>query len=165
MAIPTIRLLLATAFLLGLATTTYAQRPTMRSLLAQRTCADSLCMGRYADSLSFCQRPTPEPDGWLWFSCAHLAEGRMNVLEGTGLLFFASGRSDRGYTIQTFDQAYAKDLTDELRQLSFKEVNAIATGSVLASKKYPGLEVLRTSKTIPFGEGSNTSYAFMVVVR
>jgi|GEM_PF-1848344 hypothetical protein len=165
MANPTIRLLLATAFLLGLSTTTHAQRPTMRSLLAQRTCADTLCMGRYADSLNFCQRPTPEPDAWLWFSCAHLAEGRMNVFEGTGLLFFASGRGDRGYTIQTFDQAYAQDLTTELRDLGFKELKAMPTGSVLASKKYPALEVLRTSKTIPFGKGSSTSYAFTVVVR
>mgnify|MGYP001291561542 CR=1 FL=1 len=39
------------------------------------------------------------------------------------------------------------------------------TGAVLASEKYPALEVLRTSKTIPFGEGSSKGWAFTVVVR
>ena len=52
-----------------------------------------------------------------------------------------------------------------LRHQGFKELKGMPTGAVLACKKYPALEVLRTSKTIPFGEGSSTSYAFTVVVR
>ena len=71
-----------------------------------------------------------------------------------GIRYFNGSRGDRGDTIQTFDQAYAQDLTNELRHLGFKEVKGMPTGAVLASKEYPVLEVLRTSKTIPFGEGS-----------
>lgn len=64
-----------------------------------------------------------------------------------------------------YHQDLRPSLTTLLRDLGFKELKAMPTGAVLANKKYPALEVLRTSKNIPLGEGSSTSYAFTVVVR
>jgi hypothetical protein len=64
-----------------------------------------------------------------------------------GIRYFNGSRGDRGDTIQTFDQAYAQDLTNALRHLGFKELKAMPTGAVLASKKYPALEVLTDQST------------------
>lgn len=89
----------------------------------------------------------------------------MNVLEGTGLMFFSVGRGDRGYVIQTCDAAYAKALTEELNELGFKETRSFPTGSVYASGKHKGLEVIRTSKTIPMGDQEATSWGFTLAIK
>ena len=122
-------------------------------------------MQAYADSLHFCKRRTGDANSRLWFSCEHLRDGAMNVLEGTGLMFFSMGQGDRGYAIQTCDPAYAKALTDELAEIGFKESRSFPTGAVYASRKYKGLEVIRTSKTIPMGGQEATSWAFTIGVK
>jgi len=89
----------------------------------------------------------------------------MDVLHGTGLMFFSEGKGVRGYAIQTCDPEYVRELTDELEQLGFKVSKPVPTGAIYTSRKYKGLEVMHTSKTIPLNGQEATSWAFMVLVR
>lgn len=150
--------------LLCLSSSAKAQRPTLASLLAHTSCMDTVCMGRYADSLHFCRSKTGDGMSWLWFSCEHLRDGAMNVLEGTGLMLFSQGRGSRGYAIQTCDADYAKTLTQEMEDLGFKEEKAVANGAVHRCRDRAGVDLMRTVRTIPLNGSTATSWAFMALV-
>lgn len=153
------------AIMLCLGLSASAQRPSLTSLIAQSSCTDTTCMNAYAASHGFCPKSTGEQGTWLWFTCEHVRDGAMDVLHGTGLLFFPGNTSNRGYVLQTCAPDYARALTDELERLGFRSGKTVPTGALYASPAYKGIEVMRTEKPIQLNGREVTSWAFMVLVR
>lgn len=156
-------LLLAVA-LLCLSLNVSGQRPSLASLIDQTSCIDTTCMGMYARSIGFGAKDMGANDNALWFSCEHVRSGAMDMLNVTGLMFFGDGNG-RGYAIQTCDAAYVQELTDELEKLNFKVSRPLPTGAIYTSRKFKGLELMCTGKTIPLNGNKATSWAFMVLVK
>jgi hypothetical protein len=122
-------------------------------------------MGAYARSIGFCAKNMGGNGNAVWFSCEHLHANAMDVLNGTGLLFFSGGKGGHAYAIQTCDSAYAQELTNELAGSNFKVLRTVPTGALYTSPKFKGLELMCTAKPVPVNGKEATSWAFMVLMK
>ncbi len=146
-----------------------AKSPTLRSLIALMSCADSLCMDDYARRYDLCRAAEDKGDP-IWVSCDALASSdslRM-ILDG-GLMVLKKRQNDGstsdGYGYSTADRKHAAKLTKELKQLGMVEYKKLSNGGAVYSStgKAPPYRVMRQEQTMQVNERTVSVWVFVVM--
>lgn len=145
-----------------------AKGPTLRSLIAQMSCTDTVCMNDCARRYDLC--PAGEDRGNPFSaSCDALARGdTMGIVMDGGLMVMKKGRNDGStsyvYVYTTSDRKHAAKLTKELNGLGPVESKQLPSGSAIytTTGETPVYKVALQEKTMQVNERTVPVWIFAV---
>lgn len=144
-----------------------AKGPTLKLLIAQTSCTDTVCMNDFANRYDLCWAGAGKGDP-IWWSCDAMASGdSVRMALGGTLMFFkkpkADGSTAYGYGIATCDPKYAAKLNKELERLRLTESRRSPDGGIVyGDPNDPSLQIMRQEGSVPANDREMPLWMYIV---